>query len=639
LNKLGFRQSQDRSVSERNVWNVPKKRFVRAVSELIDRGWRVEAQGRSYRTAGSVEVTVSSGQDWFDIGGLASFGEATLPFPELLRAIRGGERFVMLDDGTYGLIPEEWAERYGGLAAKFNTKEGVLRFRSNQTVLLDLLLDEMPEVSYDERFIGARQKLDSFSGVTPQAPPPTFKGELRPYQQIALGWFSFLRDFGLGGCLADDMGLGKTVQVLALLEDRRLLKIGRPSLAIVPKSLIFNWMREAERFTPKLRTLDYTGILRSEFAGRFDAYDLVLTTYGTLRRDIAELREIQFDYVILDESQAIKNPLSATAKASRLLQGDHRIAMSGTPIENRIEELWSLFEFLNPGMLGSSKAFTRLMEPQTEEEILHSGRRTAKIGQVLRPFILRRTKQAVAPELPERVEQTIFCELGGTQRRLYNELLDFIRNQVMGEVIGNGIGKSSLIILEGLLRLRQAASHPGLLDPKRRSAGCAKFDVLIPRLSELAAEGHKVLVFSQFTSLLDILKGELVEEGLTFEYLDGKTRDRQACVDRFQNSPEIPLFLISLKAGGVGLNLTAASYVYLLDPWWNPAVEAQAIDRTHRIGQKNTVVASRLIARDTIEEKVLALQQKKRDLADSIITGENSLIRDLSREDLEMLLG
>jgi len=410
---------------------------------------------------------------------------------------------------------------------------------------------------------------------------------------------------------------------------------GPPSLVIVPKSLVFNWKQEAARFAPKLRVLDHTGHSREkESLEHFDDYDLVLTTYGTLRNDAVLFKDTRFDYVILDEAQAIKNSDTASAKATRLLNGDNRLALSGTPIENHLGELWSLFEFLNPGMLGAASVFKLAggagRNPDEETRQL--------LAQALRPFILRRTKSQVAKDLPAKQEQTIFCELEPEQRKLYNELRDHYRNTLLDIVARDGVGKSKMQALEALLRLRQAALHPGLIDKKRVKEDSAKLDLLLPQLVELFEEGHKVLVFSQFTSFLAILRRRLDKEKIEYEYLDGSTNDRQARVERFQNEPGCKLFLISLKAGGLGLNLTAAEYVYLLDPWWNPAVESQAIDRAHRIGQTRQVFAYRIIARDTVEEKVLALQNTKRDLADAIINADNGLIRNLTKEDLELLL-
>ena len=549
---------------------------------------------------------------------------------------------LSFDDGSFGILPEEWLRRYGVLAGLGTAEGDHLRFTRSQTGLLDALLAAEPAASCDELFEQARRRLREFEGVAPAEPGPGFVGELRGYQREGLGWIHFLREFGFGGCLADDMGLGKTIQVLALLESRRESKAsssesGHPgvSLVVAPRSLIFNWKQESARFTPGLRVLDHTGMLRSKAVGQFDDHDLVLTTYGTLRRDIAFLKDRRFDYVVLDEAQAIKNAGTASAKAARLLKGNHRLALSGTPVENHLGELWSLFEFLNPGMLGASSVL-KLGEGELRRPDLAARELLAR---ALRPFILRRTKAQVARDLPEKVEQTVYCELDAGQRRLYDELRDHYRAMLLGKIGREGIGRSKIQILEALLRLRQAAIHPGLIDSGLVHEPGAKLEALLPQLDEVVDEGHKALVFSQFTSMLAILKPKLAERRLAFAYLDGQTRDRQAEVERFQNDPDCPLFLISLKAGGLGLNLTAAEYVFLLDPWWNPAVEMQAIDRTHRIGQTRTVFAYRLIARGTVEEKVLELQKNKRDLADAIINADNSLIRNLRTEDLELLLG
>ncbi|HZF10082.1 MAG TPA: DEAD/DEAH box helicase [Thermoanaerobaculia bacterium] len=431
------------------------------------------------------------------------------------------------------------------------------------------------------------------------------------------------------------MGLGKTVQVLALLEARREERAAGslpPSLVVVPRSLVFNWLAEATQFTPALKILDYTGAGRAAETASFADHDVVLITYGTLRRDIATLRERELDYVILDEAQAIKTASSQTAQAARLLRGRHRLALSGTPVENHLDELWSLLEFLNPGFTGS-EAFRK-----RAGDLRAPGAASAELARALRPLILRRTKQQVAPELPARVEQTLVCELSARQRRLYDELRDYYRAVLEKRIGAQGLGRTKLLVIEALLRLRQAACHPALVDRGRQGEPCAKLDLLLPQLQEVLSEGHKVLVFSQFTSFLALLRRRLEAEGLSYLYLDGKTRNRQELVEAFQSEGGCPLFLISLRAGGLGLNLTAAGYVYLLDPWWNPAVEAQAVDRAHRIGQTRTVFAYRLVARDTVEEKILELQAGKRALADAIIQADESLMASLSREDLELLL-
>jgi SNF2 family DNA or RNA helicase len=396
---------------------------------------------------------------------------------------------------------------------------------------------------------------------------------------------------------------------------------------------VFNWIQEAAKFTPRLKVLDYTGPNRHALREKFEKYDLIVTTYGTLRSDIAELCNHEFDYAILDEAQAIKNSDSQSAKAARLLRAKHRLAMSGTPIENHLGELWSIFEFLNPGMLGTASVFKRAAGGASGQD--EEGRKL--LARALRPFILRRTKQQVVKDLPEKIEQTLFCDFEPAQRKLYDDLLAHYRRTLLRKD-AEELRTSKIEVLEALLRLRQAACHPGLIDPARAGEPSAKLDMLLPQLAEVVDEGHKVLVFSQFTSFLSIVRQRLDEQKLTYEYLDGRTRNRQERVDRFQTDPDCPIFLISLKAGGLGLNLTAAEYVYLLDPWWNPAVEAQAIDRSHRIGQVNTVFAYRIICRDTVEQKILDLQQKKRDLADAILNADNRVIQSLTRDDLEFLL-
>lgn len=645
---IGFREREERY--QKKIWTIAASKFPLIVRTLNQAGWTIEAEGKLYRSNGTINIAVQSGIDWFEVHGTATFGEASAGLPQILAALKRGSGMVLLDDGTYGLLPEQWLKKYGVLEQLGQPADGHFRFQRSQTGMLDALLLAQPEITFDKGFQQARQQLKRFQSIQPAQAPKTFVGTLRQYQKEGLGWMRFLQEFQLGGCLADDMGLGKTVQVLALLESRRLLRqkaekaVTRkgenfpepipPSLVVVPKSLIFNWMKEAAQFTPHLRMLNNTGLTRrSTQLQAFHQYDVILTTYGTLRNDARILKDFCFDYLILDEAQAIKNASTESAKAVRLLQGKHRLAMSGTPIENHVGELWSLFEFLNPGMVGGASFFRAIgaeATPDNESQKM--------LAHALRPFILRRTKEQVATELPAKTEQTIYCELEPAQRKLYDELRAHYRDTLLGLVDDQGLNRSKMQILEALLRLRQLACHPGLVDKTKLKEGSAKLDLLIPQLVEVAEEGHKVLVFSQFTSFLAIVKQRLDAEGFNYEYLDGKTTNRQRVVERFQNDPNCKLFLISLKAGGLGLNLTAAEYVFLLDPWWNPAVEAQAIDRAHRIGQQQRVFAYRLIARDTVEEKVLKLQESKRQLADAIINADNALIRDLSKEDLELLL-
>jgi hypothetical protein len=621
-------------------WTVTPNKLPQVVRALAELDWKVTASGKLFRQPGKSNASVASGVDWFELHGAVTYGETTAPLPKLLAALKRGETMVTLDDGSYGLLPEEWLRRFGQVAAMGEADGDHIRFRPSQAGVLDALLATQPTVDCDETFRRVRTELIQFASIGPAEQPAGFNGSLRDYQREGLGWMHFLRQFSFGGCLADDMGVGKTAQVLALLESRRELRtqaqVEAPSLVVVPKSLIFNWKQEAQRFTPQLRVLDYTGMARSitREKDEFSLYDVILTTYGTLRRDALHFKDKVFDYVILDEAQAIKNGNTESAKAARLLRANHRLALSGTPVENHLGELWSLFEFLNPGMLGTSGAFPLGGASKRDPD----GETRKLLARALRPFLLRRTKEQVAKQLPPKIEQTIYCELETRQRTLYNELRDHYRKALLPKIGAEGIGKAKIQVLEALLRLRQAACHPGLVDRKLVKDPSAKLGVLMEQLYAVIEEGHKALVFSQFTSLLAIVRASLTGDGIEHEYLDGKTVDRQARVERFQQDPSCPLFLISLKAGGVGLNLTAADYVFILDPWWNPAVEAQAVDRTHRIGQERQVFAYRLIARDTVEEKVLQLQETKRNLADAIIGAENSLIRDLTREDIELLL-
>jgi len=663
LKPLGFKSVLN-YYEHRRKFDLAPGNLPRAVKTLLAEGWKVEAEGKLYRNPGSISMSVSSGIDWFELHGAVDFGEGLqVRLPALLSALKRGETMVQLGDGSFGLLPDDWLKKYFVVASLGDVNDDHLRFKQTQTGVLDALLAAQPEIKSDEIFARAREEWRNFKGIESRDPPETFVGTLREYQREGLGWFEFLKRFRFGGCLADDMGLGKTVQVLALLDSRRVARLSRTdnghknsskraegssrppassdvtsgphtSLVVVPRSLIFNWQQEAERFTPHLRVLSHLGAERTKGREHFEEYDLILTTYGTLRRDALHFKDADFDYVILDESQAIKNAKTESAKAVRLLKGRHRLALSGTPIENHLGELWSLFEFLNPGMLGAAS----VLQLSGNGARLPSEETKALLARALRPFILRRTKQQVAKELPEKLEQTIYCEMEPAQRKLYAELRDYYRVSLLERVEQLGINRAKIHILEALLRLRQAACHPALIARSEGDEPSAKLDLLIPRLGEVTEEGHKALVFSQFTSFLAIVRRRLDEEGVSYEYLDGKTRDRAARVGRFQNDPQCKIFLISLKAGGLGLNLTAAEYVFLLDPWWNPAVEAQAIDRAHRIGQSQRVFAYRLITRETVEEKVLALQATKKELADAIISADSSLIKSLTGEDLLLLL-
>jgi len=605
------------------------------VKALSDLGWSVEAEGRRLRQSGNFAATVSSGINWFDVGATCNFGGQTATLPALIAALERGDNFIKLGDGSLGLLPTEWLKKFGAIADMGKRIDDGIRFTHPQGALLDALLDGLPAVDVDSKFAAMRDRLKAFNGIEPQQPDAAFKGSLREYQCEGLGWLNFLSKYGFGGCLADDMGLGKTIQVLAMLQQRcaNTKRKRKPSVVIVPRSLVHNWLKEAQRFCPDLRLLDFASADRHDNWDSLSDYDVIITTYGVLRRDIEKLCSVEFDYAILDEAQAIKNDAAQTAKAARLVQADHRLALSGTPVENHLGDLASIFEFLNPGMLSTSLFST--MSKKTPEDALKFA---SLLARALRPFILRRTKAQVLKDLPEKTEQTIYCSLEPQQRRLYDELRDHYRARLTKTVKEQGMKRSKIHVVEALLRLRQAACHPGLIDKTRSHESSAKLDALLDQLREVIESGHKALVFSQFTSMLALVRERLGREKFTYEYLDGRTRDREARVTRFQTDPEVPLFLISLKAGGLGLNLTAADYCFILDPWWNPAAEAQAIDRAHRMGQTKPVFAYRLIAKDTVEEKILALQEKKRDLADAVVSAENSVLGSLTFDDLQLLL-
>ncbi|MBI2686803.1 MAG: SNF2 helicase associated domain-containing protein [Acidobacteria bacterium] len=630
LRQCGLQPGQD-PISNRRHWTLALPRFATTVRTLLEEKWEVLAEGKPVRTSSLTKVKVSTNINWFDVEAVASYDGLEARLPELLDAMRNKTRYVRLGDGSIGLLPEEWINRYAPLANLGKEVDGVFRLKMPQAPLLDALLEEKRDVQTDEGFQQVRGRLRGFAGLKPAPQPEGFVGTMRPYQLEGLAWLLFLESIGLGGCLADDMGVGKTIQMLALLELHRARRAAGeslpPDLVIVPKSLLFNWEAEAARFTPKLRLLNYTGTARSR--REIASHDVILTTYGTLRRDVVDLKNIEFATIVLDEAQAIKNSGSDSAKATRILDGRSRAVMTGTPVENHLGELWSLFEFLNPGLLGASTFFKAgtTMEPESRDWL----------RKALRPLVLRRTKQQVASDLPARSEQVIHCELDTEQRKLYNTILLKVKKDLERRIQQDGLAKSKLHVLEALLRLRQIACHPQLVQETAKPVS-AKFDVLIDQLTEIADEGHKALVFSQFTSLLALLKPRLDEVNLPYEYLDGSTTDRQQRVEHFQSDAACPIFLLSLKAGGTGLNLTAADYVYLLDPWWNPAVEAQAIDRTHRIGQTRPVFAYRIVAKDTIEERILELQQSKRDLAEAILSEDNATLATLRKEDLDYLL-
>jgi non-specific serine/threonine protein kinase len=611
-----------------------------SIPELTRVGFEIYGEeklktGRINRATPTLRVHISSGIDWFDLKTVVEFGDQQISLHDLRKAMKRGERYVKLADGSIGQIPEEWLSKYKHLWDLAEETEEGFRLNDIHLPLIDSLLEDDESIQPPPDLVQRRQRLRDFERIAPQPIPQGFIGELRPYQKHGFDWLHFLYEYRFGGILADDMGLGKTVQVLAYLQSQReRVSDRKAALLVVPKSLIANWQREAQRFTPDLRILEYMGMSRSKDTSIFDEYDVVLTTYGTMLRDVMILRGYKFGHVILDESQAIKNPLSKSAKAARLLNGEHRIVMTGTPVENNTFELWSQFAFLNPGLLGNMEYFRREFANPIESG--GDEQAAALLRKLIHPFILRRTKELVAPELPPRTERVVYTDMAPAQKKVYTQTRDRYRAELLGLIESEGIDDARFKILEGLLRLRQIAIHPALVE-KQYKGEAPKFELLLETLATLQAENHKALIFSQFVETLKLVRSELEGRQIKYVYLDGQTPNRQSRVDLFQNDPSFPFFLISLKAGGVGLNLTAADYVIHLDPWWNPAVEIQASDRAHRIGQDKPVFIYKIITRDTVEEKILQLQERKRALVKSIIATEASFFKSLTKDDVKTL--
>lgn len=581
----------------------------------------------------SLEIEIEEDNDWFDVKAMAYFGPYEIPFIQLRDHILNKVREFILPNGEVAIIPEEWFAQYEHLFHFTNKKDGLKLSKTHIGLLYEI--SEHTEITFSRKL----QKLLEFEQIAEQPLPKDFLGELRPYQKAGYNWFHFLQKFNFGGCLADDMGLGKTVQTLALLQSQKeelaASELSKTSLLILPTSLIYNWQKEAEKFAPKLRVLIHTGSNRLKDPFLFSQFDLVITTYGIVRSDEALLAKFFFNYIILDESQHIKNPTSKSFKAIKTLKSKHKLTLSGTPIENSVADIWSQMHFANPGLLGSynffQKEFVTAIEKKKDED------KATKLQAIIKPFILRRTKDQVAKELPPKTEQTIFCAMSEEQAERYESVKSEYRNALLDNAVQQHGKGNQIILLQGLTKLRQLANHPKMLDPNEELTS-GKFDVVLEMLESILAEGHKVLVFSQFVKQLQLFKAHFDKHKIAYAYLDGSTKDRQEAVSTFKDNKDTAVFLISIKAGGVGLNLTEADYVFILDPWWNPAVEQQAIDRSHRIGQTKNVFIYKFISKDTVEEKILALQGRKKALSSALITTEESFIKSLSKADIQEIL-
>ncbi|WP_046245346.1 DEAD/DEAH box helicase [Hymenobacter terrenus] len=579
-----------------------------------------------------VTVRVTGETNWFDTQLNVQFGSQSASLRQVQQAIRNKSHYVRLDDGTRGILPQEWVEKFARYFEAGDVVEERIRTPSIGFATIQELYD-LAVITADAqaRLATYQTAVANFAGIEPVPIPQGLHATLRDYQHQGLNWLNFLDTFGFGGCLADDMGLGKTVQVLAFLVLQRAKSPAAPSLVVVPTSLVFNWQAEVQKFAPSLRVHTLHGPARQREAARFDACDIVLTTYNTLVADIRQLKEYCFNYVFLDEAQAIKNPDSQRYKAACLLQARNRVVLTGTPVENNAFDLFGQLSFACPGLLGSKQHFQDLYASRIDK--FKDAHQARALQQKVSPFVLRRTKTQVARELPDKTEMVLYCEMGPEQRRVYEACKKEFRDRLLGQHEETA-RKNSLHILQGLTKLRQICNSPTLLpDLAGYGTQSAKLEVLVEEIRNKAPQ-HKILIFSQFVTMLDLIRQELRTHAIPFEYLTGKTRDRAAPVHRFQQNEGVRVFLISLKAGGTGLNLTEADYVYIVDPWWNPAVENQAIDRSHRLGQSKKVVAVRLICPDTIEEKIMKLQAAKHKLANALIKTNAALIKSLTQQEL-----
>jgi superfamily II DNA or RNA helicase len=597
----------------------------------------------------SIEISSQLVNDWFDLKATVKIGEWTFPFSLFRKNILDGIREFQLPDKSIAVLPEAWFTRYKNIFEFGKSEEDILRIHKQHfSILSGTFADEGREG------LAKLEKLLVPDHIPVIETPSGLNGTLREYQSEGFYWLNFLQTAGLGGCLADDMGLGKTIQTLALLQHNKetmvpaskneteteLELFGSPetkltSLLIVPASLLYNWENEVKRFVPGMKVYSYKGNQRKKTTSYFQHFDIILSSYHTIRQDIDLISTFSFHYIILDESQVIKNPASMLYKTVTRLRSDFKLVLTGTPVENSLTDLWTQLNFVNPGLLGDLSFFRREFAKPIEK--MGDDAKEVKLRKIIQPFILRRTKGMVAGDLPPVTEQTIFCDMTEEQYKLYDEEKSSVRNSILKSIASTGLEKSAIVVLQGLMKLRQISNHP-IMAYDEYAAGSGKFDTVLQDMESVISGGHKILVFSSFVKHLNLYAGELRKKRIQFAMLTGASTNRERIVNSFQNDPESKIFLISLKAGGVGLNLTAADYVFILDPWWNPASEMQALNRAHRIGQDKSVFVYRYITSNSIEEKITRLQEKKSKLADTFISSNNPL-KDIDIEQILNIIG
>lgn len=619
--------------------------FITMLRNVADQGYPIHGWEdlRKFRYSThdpKLTIQATSTDEGFDLNVRIHWGEQEVSLKEVRQAIISGQDTIMLDDGTLGHIPDEWIGQYSLLLRTASEENGVLKINKIHYMLLEDILDKIDDKTVRQDIEARKNKLLQFDQMTKKPLSSEIKASLRPYQESGFNWLQSLDDLGWGGCLADDMGLGKTLQTISFLQFLKEKYPGSTQLVICPTSLIFNWESEMQKFCPTLKFHIHYGTQREFSETHFNEYDVVLTSYGVVRNDIEELNSFLWQYIILDESQAIKNPDARVTKAMQQLRSVNKLILSGTPVQNNTSDLFSQFNFVNSGLLGSREYFNR--EFATPIDKLGSKEKTRQLQKLIHPFTLRRTKEQVAKDLPDKTITVLWCTMEPEQRRLYNQYRDGYRKKLLKKIDEEGMTKSGMDVLEGLLRLRQICDHPALVNKTQEAEALAsvKVDELIREVTENAGN-HKLLIFSQFTEMLGLIREEFEKNDISYCYLDGSTslNKRKEEVTRFQEDESVKAFLISLKAGGVGLNLTVADYVYIVDPWWNPAAEMQAIDRAHRIGQTRKVFAYKMICKDTVEERILQMQERKKMLADDLIQEDAGFVKNLSREDIEFLFG
>lgn len=611
----------------------PLENVSKSLTFLLEVGWEVmDSLGNRVVRQDDMALQFASNGQGILIKGKVKYQDFTANVQDVVGAFNRKDRFVQLGSGVVGLLPNS-LESVGlkGIAEEGEIVSDGIRVNRNRFGSLVDIVDS-PNITLDKTLQDLKAKLQSLQHVEESLPTNEFKGQLRHYQQECLNWLSFLYDNGFHGLLADDMGLGKTVEVLSFLSR---IRNSDPILIVMPTSLIFNWQREIERFLPSYEVLIHHGPMRSKEEDILKKAHIILTSYTTLRLDLSLFTSIRFNCIILDEAQNIKNAQTQIAQSVCRLNGNFRLSLTGTPIENHLSELWSHFRFLIPDLLNDEKMFLAEVQSSSLDP-----RHLTKIRKKIRPFLLRRTKEQVAKDLPEKIEQVVWVEMSPGQRQIYDDFLAGVKGNLFKKVELDGVSKHRMEILEAILRLRQICCHPLLVlanSEEASGAESSKLEALLQDIETAIEEGRKVLVYSQFTTMLKLIAREVSARSWNFAYLDGSTTNREKVVSQFQTDPATPLFLISLKAGGVGLNLTSADYVFLYDPWWNDAVENQAIDRAHRIGRKETVIAKRYVTIESIEEKIMRLKSVKRSIITDIMDDNLSHLN-LTLEDFQFLL-